>query len=333
MKNWLFSLLLCIVSVHAFAAEATKIKLAAGNWPPFTSPSADEQVATDLVSLALRKAGYDVEVHAMEWHDAMEAVKAGEYDGFVMTWRTAEREAFLKYSDPYIENRMLAVSLMSRGFSINSLADLADKTIGKGEGYGYGEALDGLKGKGIVYSENEGESLNKLLAGDVDVIIIDDLSLRYRVRALTPEQQAQLHVHPAELAVLPSHMTLRKDMEGADEILAGFNKAISGMVADGTYNEVLKLPWIIADTDRDGVSEMVTHGRGLDLTVPPQEGEYQLFKEEPAVDFANRRVYRVGNQQFDNWDDARKAIIDQGQTREGDRMIQENTYQIGVPLD
>lgn len=330
MKSRLFGLFLVLQATMAWSGEP--INLAAGNWPPFTSPDSGQQVATDLVSLALRKAGYDVSVESMEWHDAIAGVKASRYNGLVMTWRSTEREAFLLYSDPYIENRMLAVSLQSSGLSIASVADLADLRIAKGKDYAYGPELDQTRGKAVVYTNNEGESLLKLLDGEVDAIIIDDLSLRYRLRSLEPEQRGRLHVHAGQLAVLPSHLTLHKDYPKAAEIIAGFNKAISGMIADGTYNEVLKLPWIVTDTDDDGVSELITHGRGLDLTVPPQEGEYQLFESEPAIDMSPKRIYRVGNQQFDNWDDAKAAIIDQGQLRQGNRMIQENTYQIGVPL-
>ena len=103
-------------------------------------------------------------------------------------------------------------------------------------------------------------------------------------------------------------------------------------MADGSYNRILDLPWLVVDHDGDGVAEWVPDAARVDTGAPPADGHYQLTSPEPAFDFSQRRLYRVDGRQYDNWEDAKRAIIDESQTAPSDRMIQENRYEIGVPL-
>ena len=114
--------------------------------------------------------------------------------------------------------------------------------------------------------------------------------------------------------------------------MAAFNRAIDTMVADGSYNEVLGVPWVVADTNKDGVGEYIPGRQALDLSAPPVDNHYQVFQPDPGLQLSTRRVYHVNGQQYDNWGDAKQAIIDDVQTQPGNRMIQDNRYQIGVPL-
>lgn len=324
-------LALCLLLQAGFAWSSDDLQLATSEWPPFTGADSERHIAEDLVELALRKGGADFTVTVRPWNEALQGAKSGQYDGLVAAWHSAEREKTLRYSKPILENRILAVTLDARDLNIAAIADLQGKTVGKITGYTYGSELDAAATGKTVLLRDDRSAMAQLLNGAVDVVLVDDLSLRYLLREMPPEQQQRFRPHKT-LAVLNLHFVVSRQRADAEAIVSSFNRAIDDMVADGSYNEVLDLPWLVVDTDQDGVHEYIPGSQGLDLSAPPGDNHYQVFQSESQLDLSPRRVYRVGDQQYDNWQDAREAIIDESQTQPGDRMIQDNRYQIGVPL-
>ncbi len=324
-------LVLCLCMQPVFAWSADSLRLATSEWPPFTGAASERQIAEDLVRLALTKTGREVVISLLPWSEALQGAQDGEYDGLVVAWRSAEREHKLLYSRPILENRILAVTLDAGNMTLSSAADLKGKSVGKVAGYTYGKELDGLAVGKTVLSPDDRQALQRLLRGDFDVLLIDDLSLRYLLPELASDQRARLQPHKI-LAVLSLHFVLVKHRPDAEAIMAAFNRAIDTMVADGSYNEVLGVPWVVADTNKDGVGEYIPGRQALDLSAPPVDNHYQVFQPDPGLQLSTRRVYHVNGQQYDNWGDAKQAIIDDVQTQPGNRMIQDNRYQIGVPL-
>lgn len=324
-------LLLCLCLQPLLAWSSDTLRLATSEWPPFTGEASERKIAEDLVKLALTKAGWDIDISLKPWSEALHGAEDGDFDGLVVAWHAAEREQKLLFSEPILENRILAVTVESAGSTVSAIGELRDLRVGKISGYTYGEQLDDAVVAKTVLSPDDRQALQRLLKGDTDVLLIDDLSLRYLLPELPPEQRASLQSGKI-LAVLSLHFALGKHRGDADTIIARFNQEISNMIADGTYSEVLGVPWLVADTDNDGVSEYIPGRQALDLSAPPADGHYEVFQPEPSLDMSPRRVYHVGGQQYDNWSDAKQAIIDEVQTEPSNRMIQDNRYQIGVPL-
>ena len=108
-----FCVALCVVlSTGAAAAAASPdkpgLRLGSDVWPPFTDVAGKPRVATDLVHDALGRAGIQAtsEVRA-DVSGLIERIRSGDLDGSAAVWHTAEREAFLRYSKPYLENRLV----------------------------------------------------------------------------------------------------------------------------------------------------------------------------------------------------------------------------------
>ena len=318
---------LCLQALPLLAEDS--LHLAADDWPPFTGRASERRIAEDLVTVALRKSGHPVRVSLVPWDKALAGAESGQFDGLVAAWSTPARRKTLLFSKVILQNRIHAISLRERGFDIRTLADLRGKTVGKVAGYAYGESLDNIPVARTVLSGDDREAVSRLLAREVDLVLIDDLSLRYLLEELPVAQRSKIHAH-AQLAVLDLHFTLSRKRPDAATLMSAFNQAIREMMSDGTYNELLGLSWLLVDAD--GVQEFVAGSHGLDLTVPPDESSYAPVQPEKSYDFSTRTIYRVGGRQYDNWEDAKGAIIDDSQTRPTNRMIQENRYEIGVPL-
>jgi hypothetical protein len=84
----------------------------------------------------------------------------------------------------------------------------------------------------------------------------------------------------------------------AESIVARFNEQLRGMITDRTYHRLLRVDWIRADVDGDGVAEYVPSG---DVAGPaPPRQAYSLFtrtdhggEPQPQTGFyAGGNVYR-----------------------------------------
>lgn len=324
-------LIICLSLQPIMLWAGDSLRLAADEWPPFTGKTHERQIAEDLVTVALRKSGLDVSVSLLPWEEALQAVRLGDFDGLVAAWHTPERERHFLFSIPILENRILAVSLRESGLKIESVEDLRQRVVGKTAGYVYGATLDNAPAARIVSSADDREGLERLLKKELEVLLIDDLSLRYLLQELPAVERDSVQKQ-AQLVSLEMHFVLRRGERDAVDMMAAFDEAIADMMADGTYNQILDLPWVLVDTDKDGVAEMIPGKQALDLSAPPADGHYEVLQADRELNLTPQRVYLVGGRQYDNWEDARGAIIDKTQSGDGDRMIQDNRYEIGVPF-
>ena len=115
------------------------------------------------------------------------------------------------------------------------------------------------------------------------------------------------------------YFALRKDHPGAAEIIAAFDKNVKSMIADGTYNTVLRVPWIRADVDGDGVSEYVGSKKTSTKTLPDpstNNTSYTVFYSEPGAPTTNRSAtYNIDGKTYNNWGDAATTLNRGGQTK------------------
>ena len=214
---------------------------------------------------------------------------SGEFDGSAALWKDSERESVLIYSQPYLENRLILVGRQGSDVSAALLADLAGKRIALVAGYAYGEAVETTDGPIIVGSNSEENSVAKLLKGNVDYTLMDDLVIQYLISNHAEFARTRLAFGSAPLLIRSLHLAVRRSLPDAESIISRFNAAILGMIADRSYHRLLHLDWIRADVDGDGLREYV----------PPRR------QNRPARPGAFLRPLRVG--QADHESPARRG--------------------------
>lgn len=233
------------------------LQLASDIWPPFTNVTDEKSVALDLVNEALDRIGYEAEVSIIPFNEALTGLQDGSFDGSSAVWRTLEREAFLVFSDPYLENQLILVGTKGSDVSADKLSDLKGFRVGIVGSYAYGEGLDTLSGVEFVPGSNDQENLNRLIAGDIDYMLADDLLIQYLLANQSSEVSEFLAIGETALLRRSLHFAIRKDYPNALGILEAFNREIFEMISDGSYNRILELDWIRADVDGDGLPELV----------------------------------------------------------------------------
>src|SRR6185312_15707255 len=107
-----------------------KLHLVADRFPPFMDTSDQPRVAIDLVTTALARAGYIADTEILPIEQVIQGLVEKRFAGSSALWRSEDREEFLLYSEPYLENRLLLVGRKGTPVSAQSFAELAGKRVG-----------------------------------------------------------------------------------------------------------------------------------------------------------------------------------------------------------
>ena len=294
-------LLLLIIAIPIMAAAKDRqLKFVSTAWPPFTNAPGQPRFALNLVEMALKRMGMTAETVIVDEARLTPSLLSGEFDGSAALWKDSERESVLIYSQPYLENRLILVGRQGSDVSAALLADLAGKRIALVAGYAYGEAVETTDGPIIVGSNSEENSVAKLLKGNVDYTLMDDLVIQYLISNHAEVARTRLAFGSAPLLIRSLHLAVRRSLPDAESIISRFNAAILGMIADRSYHRLLHLDWIRADVDGDGLREYVPH---VDQTGPrAPERSYDLFASgRPTKEPGTTRRFYFGGKIYEGW--------------------------------
>ncbi len=286
------------LAASASGAEAAELRLASDTWPPFTDVAGRPRVALDLVDEALRRIDVRSETHIVAFDAVIQGLGLGNFDGSAALWQDPQREGYLFFSAPYLENRLVLVGRKDADVSAHDLAPLAGARIAVVAGYSYGESVDGEAAPVFVEGASDQENLSRLLAGEVDYLLVDELLIRHVAQDQREDVSAHLEIGTHPLIVRPLHFALTRGVPGAEAIIAKFDAAIAGMVADGTFNRILGLQWIRTDVDGDGLLELVGSGEMVGPDGP--EAGYDLAAAGGSTEVDR---FWIEGTMYESWDD------------------------------
>jgi polar amino acid transport system substrate-binding protein len=286
-------------------ARTWALRLASTPWSPFTNVK-PPRFANDLVHEALERNGILERTTIIEEGRLSPALEQGKYDGSAALWRSPERERYLLYSDPYLENRLILVGRKGADVSAEKLSDVAGRKVAIVAGSAYGEAVEGAKGPEFVVGPNHELNLRKLLEGKIDYMLVDAIVIRYILDHYAQQARARLEIGKTPLVKRTLHFALRRDLPDAPRIVSLFNAEIHRMLADGTYNRVLDLNWIRADVDGDGVADLILRGDQAGKRPPEGSGYEVLTIEAPVATGATKPSTKgphfvIGGETYPDW--------------------------------
>lgn len=277
--------------------EVLTLRLASGVWPPFTENEGKMRLAMDLVHEALRRAQVDFQSRIVGPEELIPAIKDGSAQGSEGLWLSPDRQEFMLYSEPYLENRLILLGRSGTDVSAEKLTDLRGKKLGVVRGYAYGEEIDKLEGVELVWGDTDPDNLRALLRKEIDFILVDAL-LGYYLHEYYPEKSEQLiSVGTKPLIRRSLHFAIRKDVPNAQEIISRFNQEIAFMRVDGSYHAMLHIRWATVDVDGDGVAEHVP-AKNATGAAPP-EFVYQVSSSPAPI----APKYHVEGASYGSWND------------------------------
>jgi len=283
---------------------ALKLRLVTRPWPPWIDAEGHPRVALDLVSTALARAGYTAVHEIAPLSELLNELRTGSaHDGSAALWHSPEREEFLLYSEPYIENRMMLVGRKGSDVSAKSFAELQGKKVGIVKDYAYGPEVDGATEPVFVRGESTEKNLHALLHGELDYVLADALNVHHLKQQYPEQMREKLVTGTTPLITRPMHFTLRKNLPGAQQILDRFNAERAKMLKDGTYHALLQVDWILADIDGDGIAEMVSAGNKVGVKAPQSGYQPLSFSKGGVVPGSESNArFVVNGVPYDTWD-------------------------------
>ena len=181
----------------AVPGAVATLRMVSETLPPYVLPEdhpLGEGIDVDIARQALgAQGGLPIRLERLPWRRALALLESGEADLAPGVRRTAERERFLAFSQPYgsvVRHR--AYSAREVRFSVRRSADLAQWHVGLVQGYAYPENLLAALGARVSRLPDEPALLR------VDVALVTDLRARWAVQQLGLQQA--LRLHPFEFA-------------------------------------------------------------------------------------------------------------------------------------
>ena len=222
-------------------ACAQKLRLVADGWPPFTdSTLVNGGLATDIVSTALARAGYASEFEQVPWARAMLGIGEGRYDVLVNAWYAEERTRIGQFSAEYLLNRVCFLKRKDETIQFDSLEQLRAYPIAVVRGYAYTKEFDDDQLMQKVPVHNFAMAVRMLAADRVKLTLEDEYVARYYLARESPKVRNAVEFVPKPLGENSLHILVSLKNPEHEQIVAGFDREIAAMKADGSYEQLLK---------------------------------------------------------------------------------------------
>ncbi len=306
------------------ALSSRQLRLVSTTWPPFADAPGRPRFAIDLVDVALERMGIGAQSIVMDEDRLASALLNGGFDGSAAVWadqaalgiqkaqpiqaveaaqavqKNEGREDEMLYSRPYLENRLILVGRRGGNVSATSLAGLAGTRVALVAGHAYAEVAERKEGPVFVRSNSDEDSVARLLDGEVDYALMDDLVVQYLVGNHGEEARTRLAFGSAPLLTRSLRLAVSRSLPDAESIISRFDAEVPAMIADRTYHGLLMLDWIRTDVDGDGLGEYVPY---VNQTGPdPPDHYYELFLTGgPAVEPGMARRYYLDGDVYEGW--------------------------------
>lgn len=224
-----------VLGVHA--SNAQNLKIATGEWIPFTSASmAHFGEFTKRVTIVLNEMGAEPDYLFYPWGRCFDSVEKGRIWAAFPYSYTLERAKKVWFSD------MLACSKTvffyydgegtTRGYHFEHLEDLKSYRIGGVTGYFYEESFKNT-GLRVDYVNKEINAMEKLKIGRIDLMPVNERVGWSLIKTHFPDDAHKFNTLANPLSVNPLCLIVSKDYPGSKELLERFNNALQRCIQKG----------------------------------------------------------------------------------------------------
>ncbi|MED5619864.1 substrate-binding periplasmic protein [Ideonella sp. BN130291] len=235
------SLIACLLALTCLVpgAWARKLVLAATEYPPYYSETLpDGGPVTELTVMALRRAGYEVEVRFLPWARALRLGQQGEVDGLVGVWRSPDREAAFRFSHPVVSNRIVLCRKGHHGPArFTGFAALRPYTVGVVRGYADPPGLAAAQVRTEAVNDDL-QNLRKLMVGHIDLVLIDSRVAQHLADRHLLGLASELDCLRPAVQEHPQYLAVSRRVADAASIVAAFNERLRGLRDSGEFEEI-----------------------------------------------------------------------------------------------
>lgn len=192
----------------------------------------------DLANEVSKRIGLDIKIQQIDWTMKETELNSGNID---VIWNgysiTDERKEKVAFSQPYLENRQVIVTLADT--DINAKQDLAGKKVAAQNQSSAVEAMEtepelvaAFDGGEPVLFDTNNEAFMDLEAKRVDAVVADEVLAKYYIKQRGAER---FKILEEDFGEEEYGIGFRKQDV---KLLEAIDKALDDMKADGTYDEI-----------------------------------------------------------------------------------------------
>jgi len=205
-----------------------------GTYAPFTFHDKDNKLVgfdVEIGEAVAQKLGVKPEFVEGKWDGLIAGLDANRYDAVInQVGITEERQKKFNFSNPYIVSKVVLI-VNDKNDTIKDFTDLKGKKAAQSLTSNYGK-LATEAGAELVATDGFDQSVQLVLTGRADATLNDSLSfLDFKKQ----QPKAPVKVVAEKENATASGIIVRK---GDDELVAGINKALDEVKADGTYDKI-----------------------------------------------------------------------------------------------
>jgi len=223
-----------------FPPIAPALSIVVKEEPPYAGKNLPGKgLSMEIVQKALQLAGYETELVFESWPRAYEGASIGIYDVVGSIWYSEKRTRDFAFSEPYLLHEIKFIKRKSaRDIKFTRLDDLDGLIIGTLKGYAYQDAF--LQSRQFIRLQQNYLLQNLLLLtqGKIDLALGDVRKIHFDLQQYMKGSIKNLEILPTALIIRGAHIAVSKDNPKHEEIIAGFNRALAMMKADGSYQAI-----------------------------------------------------------------------------------------------
>lgn len=243
----LFRLLACVLLVGVTglaSARAEPVRVATGEWPPFISERLPHGgPVLRIVRDAFAAVEMDVEFMFRPWNRALYMARRGQAAATAV-WGPAEsRQADFLFSAPVLESPLSFLHRRDRPFDWSSYDDLRGLRVGVVLGNRYTPGFHAAEAEGVFQTftaTTEVDGLRALLAGRVDVFVVNRTAGYRLAREIAPDAPARITHHSKPLRLSTYHVLFAREAEGAAALRQRFNEGLRILREQGRVEAIYK---------------------------------------------------------------------------------------------
>ncbi len=231
-----------VCSGFATSSVADTIRLAIGEWAPYTSErDASGKMAERIVEEALKRQGHTVEYTYFPWVRSYEMVKQGHYDGTFPWYMTPERQVgFWVHATPVMREKEVFFYLKTLDFHWQTIEDLKAYRVGGTIGYSHVDTMEaaGVRVEKVVSEE---QNFRKLLVDRIDIYPASFLVGYNMIHKLFGAEKAQLFTnHPKPLRNDAMFALFSKRTEKGKEYADALEEGLKALLESGEYDALVE---------------------------------------------------------------------------------------------
>ena len=237
MRPIIHRLAVSIILLLSWSSQAaTTVTLANDEWPPYVDADGQHGLAIEIVRAALQQQQHALTVHIKPWARAYRDVTTCNSD-LLLVWYEASRLHEIRYSEPFLTNRLRFIKRIDDDFEFQNIASLAGKHIGVIRGYNYRNEFINNPSYHLHANDSLAANLQMLAMKRIDLVVEDELVAATTIFQQRMEGQCIFTGPPLNERKLYV-ATGSCNREGA-VLIDSFNEGLAAIKANGEYQQLV----------------------------------------------------------------------------------------------